>query len=136
MKNIEEFLVGRSGGVNNAGWLSGAAVVYKVRLENEVLYFQGVDKDKKIVSEAHREVKNIKSFGKEDEDIYYIDIGNKKISMHVVDQNRKPVEEIIDVLKEFGVNDSTESRKNTSRILYGIYSIVVIALGILIFMNR
>ncbi|MGL5086460.1 MAG: hypothetical protein ACRC68_12205, partial [Clostridium sp.] len=69
MGNINEFLVGRAGGVNNAGWLSGAAIIYKVRLENEVLYFESIDKDKKVVSKSHKEVKNIKSFGKEVNDV-------------------------------------------------------------------
>ncbi|MGL5354117.1 MAG: hypothetical protein ACRDA5_12460 [Clostridium sp.] len=136
MKNIEEFFVGRAGSVNNAGWLSGAAVIYKVKLENGVLYFKGVDNNKKIVSESSTDVKKIRSLGKEDNDIYYIDIGNKKISMHVVEENKNQVEELINILKESGISDSSKRFRNRSRVLYAIYSIIIIAFGILIFMAR
>lgn len=134
MQEVNEFLVGRAGGVNNAGWLSGAVVVYKVKLLNKVLYFKGIDNNKNIVSEYNVEVEKVKSFGEEPNDIYYIDIGNKKISMHVVDQNRNQVKDVINILKSAGISDSSESNKNRSRALYLIYSIVIIAFGIVIFM--
>lgn len=134
MKNINEFLVGCVNGINNEGWLSGAAVVYKIKLENEVLYVKSIDKNKKIINSNEIPIKEIKYAGKESDDVYYIKTNIKRISMHAVEQNESNVKELMSLLKDYGIEDNNESTKLKKRVLIGIYSFVIIVLGLIMFL--
>lgn len=134
MKNVSEFLVGCASTVNNAGWLAGASVVYKIKFENEILQVEGIGKNKNVIYSKKIDVRDIKYVGQESEDIYYIDSKGKKINMHTVEQNKNNVEELINILKEYGIKDNSQILKTRKRIMLGIYSLVIVALGLIMFL--